>query len=142
MSHGHTLLELALVLLIVSMTVVSVLPAAGRYRDHLATIGAREAVAGLISEARALALRSGSASVHVAADPWRAWVSDQAGQRRAVALESDFGVHVASTGGRTAVELSFDALGLGRVASQSLRFTRGGAESSLVISSFGRVRRR
>ena len=38
-------------------------------------------------------------------------------------------------------EIRFDALGLGQVASETLRFRRGGAEAGLVLSSYGRVRR-
>jgi hypothetical protein len=37
--------------------------------------------------------------------------------------------------------LRYDALGLGRVASQTLLFTRGRAEARLTVSAYGRIRR-
>ena len=38
--------------------------------------------------------------------------------------------------------LAYDALAVGRVASGTLTFRRGDAESSVVVSGYGRVRRR
>jgi hypothetical protein len=66
-------------------------------------------------------------------------VSDSVG--RLVRLEEDLGVHVLLSGNRSAVEIAFDALGLGRIASQTLRFRLESQEAGLTVSSFGRVRR-
>ena len=46
------------------------------------------------------------------------------------------------TGRRDTLVLAFDALGLGRVASATIVFRRGAAERALVVSGYGRVRRR
>ena len=49
---------------------------------------------------------------------------------------------LALSGDRESAELTFDAMGVGRVASQTFRFSRGSAQAELVVSSFGRVTRR
>jgi len=48
---------------------------------------------------------------------------------------------LALSGERARATLLLDALGLGRVASQTLTFSRGEARALLVISSLGRVTR-
>jgi hypothetical protein len=59
-----------------------------------------------------------------------------------VALQEEYGVSLDLGGGRTDVELAYDALGLGRVASQTVVFRRGDATAELVVSGYGRLRRR
>lgn len=142
MSRGHTLVELTAVLALMVLAASAMAPAARRYRDRSAVVGAREAVAGLIAEARLVAMSSGGASVHLASEPWRAWSEASDSVLRVVALETELGVVVELSRGRTRTELHYDALGLGRVASESLGFRRGGAEAGLIVSSYGRVRRR
>jgi hypothetical protein len=44
--------------------------------------------------------------------------------------------------GRSETKLIFGPLGLGRVASQTVRFRKGNAEATLVLSSMGRAVRR
>lgn len=143
--RGHTLIELTFVLLLVGVATASAAPSARRLRDRTAVVGAREAVVGLLAEARLAAIETGSASVRIAADPWRAEAvgggSGGATLRR-VALATDFGVTLELSGARTDIELSYDALGLGRVASQTVVFRRGDSATELVVSGYGRVRRR
>jgi Tfp pilus assembly protein FimT len=140
--RGHTLIELTFVLLLVGVATASAAPSARRLRDRTAVVGAREAVVGLLAEARLAAIETGSASVRIAADPWRAEAVSGGATLRRVALGVDFGVTLELGGARTDVELSYDALGLGRVASQTVVFRRGGAATELVVSGYGRVRRR
>jgi prepilin-type N-terminal cleavage/methylation domain-containing protein len=143
--HGHTrgftVVELVVVLLLLGVTTASVAPAARRQRDRALVLGAREAVVGLIAEARTAAMESGAASVRIVAVPARAEVVSQARILRTAAIASDFGVSIA-IGGSSQVELMYDALGLGRVASQTIAFTRGREATELVVSGYGRVRRR
>lgn len=141
MRDGHTLLELCSALLLAALA-GSVLLRGGRdLRDGMAVVAAREAVAGLVAEARVHAVARGGAVVRIEGGPWRA--SAEAGDSvlRSVALEEELGVLVTLTRGRTATELRFDALGLGQVASETVRFRRGDVERALVISGYGRVRR-
>ena len=52
-----------------------------------------------------------------------------------------FGVTLHLTSQRERSRIVFDAMGLGRVASQSIRIRRGEASAGIVVSSFGRIRR-
>jgi len=140
-TRGFTVVELVLVLLLLGVTTASVAPAARRQRDRALVVGAREAVVGLIAEARTVAMESGAASVRIAAMPARAEVVSQARILRTAAIAEDFGVSIA-IGGSSQVELTYDALGLGRVASQTIRFSLGSESTELVVSGYGRVRRR
>jgi hypothetical protein len=60
---------------------------------------------------------------------------------RRVALGTEFGVTLSLGGAATEVDLAYDALGLGRLASQTITFRRGSAAAALVVSGYGRVRR-
>lgn len=141
MRRGHTLLELSAALFLTALAASAVFRGAGRLRDVAAVTGAREAVAGLVAETRRAALTSGGATVHVTAFPARAW--SQAGDSLLgeVRLGEEWGVEVVLPRGRTVTELRYDALGLGQVASETIRFRRGETERALVISGYGRVRR-
>lgn len=140
--RGHTLIELAFVLLVFGAAATLLVPSARRLRDRSAVISARETVVGLLAEARLAAVERGKASVRIASVSGRAEAIAGAVPLRNVELAADFGVEVALGGGRPEVELAYDALGLGRVASQTISFRRGEAVAELVISSYGRVRRR
>lgn len=139
--RGHTLLELAAVLLLLGLACGAVMPTGRRLRDKAAVIAARESVAGLLAEARAAAVAHGGADVLVASGPWRAWYATGDSVRRTLSIESELGVSVVLARGRASTEVHYDALGLGRVASETLVFTRGDQQSGLVLSAYGRVRR-
>jgi hypothetical protein len=141
MRRGHTLFELCAVLLLAAMAGSVLLPAGRRLRDGLSVVAAREAVAGLVAETRMAALAHGGATVHLQAGPWRAWAQVEDSVLRLVPLEAGFAVSVELSRGRTATDLRYDGLGLGQVASETLRFRRGDAVRALVISGYGRVRR-
>ena len=131
-----------MVVAILSMTVASLLPAARTYRDSSAVLAARESVVGLIAEARVRALGRGGVIVHVGGDPFRAWVTQADSVVHVLSLGSDLGVTLELSRGRTEARLVYDALALGQVASETLTFRRGASERSLVVSGYGRVRRR
>lgn len=138
-SPGFTLLELAAVLLLLGFSLGGLLPAARRQLDRIAVLGAREEVAGLFHRARAEAVAFGGATIHL--DSGNASAKLLAGGEVVdqVALMDEYRVTLLLSRGRSEAELSFDPLGLGRVASQTLRFHRGKAEAGLVVSSLGRV---
>lgn len=140
-ARGFTLIELLFVLFLVGVTSASLAPVARRHRDRALVVGAREAVVGLFAEARLAAMESGGASVRITTDPARAEAVGASGILRSAAIAEDFGVSL-SVGGPTAVELSYDALGLGRMTSQTITFARGDETTDLIVSNHGRVRRR
>jgi type II secretory pathway pseudopilin PulG len=140
--RGHTLVELLFVLLLAGVVVSSMAPAARRQRDRAAVVGAREVVVGLLAEARLAAIESGGASVRVTVRPARAEALVGGAPVRAAALDADFGVTLALSGAGTEAELAYDGMGLGRVASQTITFRRGAEAAELVVSAYGRVRRR
>jgi type II secretory pathway pseudopilin PulG len=140
--RGHTLIELTFVLFLLAVATVSAAPSASRLVERAAVGAAREAVVGLLAEARLAAVENGRATVRIDALPWRAHAAARGEVLRRVDLEEDFGVTLSLGGGRSDVAITYDALGLGRVASQTISFRRGSAVAELVVSSHGRVRRR
>jgi hypothetical protein len=142
MQRGHTIAELCAVLLLLTLGVSFLEPAARRMRERMAVVAAREAVASLLAEARIDAVQRGGAVVTLEAEPWRASLEVAGLMPRHVALERDLGVRVDLSRGRSETEIRYDALGLGQVASETITFLRGRAEAALVVSAYGRVRRR
>lgn len=142
MARGFTLFELCAALLLASVALGAAVPGVRSIQDRLAVVAAREAVAGLIAEARTVALHRGGASVSVTTAPPRAWSEAGDSLLRTISLDAELHVSVHLSRGKAAARLRYDALGLGQVASETLRFRRGDAEASLVVSGYGRVRRR
>ena len=141
MRRGYTLLELLTVLLVMACAVNALLPAARSLTDRMAVVGAREALVGLVARTRSEAFTHGGATLTILSDPPSAWID--AGDTLVTRSEigSAFGVTLHLTGRRDRARLAFDALGLGRVASQTIRIRRGDANAGIVVSSYGRVRR-
>lgn len=142
MRRGFTLFELCAVLLLAAIAASALLPLGRALADRMAVVAAREAVAGLIAEVRVVALTHGGAAVHLGAGPWRAWAEAGDSLFGWVALERDLSVTVELSRNRATTELRYDAAGVGQVASETLRFRRRDAVSELVVSGYGRVRRR
>lgn len=142
MRPGYTLVELAFVVLLLGMTGLMVLPSVHRLGDRMAVVGAREAVAGLFAEARIDALQLGGATVRIRSGPWRAWAEAGDSVLGRVDLARDFSVSVSIGRGGSSADVHYDALGMGQVASETLTFLRGDERTELVISGYGRVRRR
>ena len=119
-----------------------VLPAGKQLLDRMAVLGAREEAVGLFHRARMEAVARGGVGLVVETSPPAMRIV--AGLSSSAVEEVAFGngVELTLSRDRAAVELTFDAMGLGRVASQTLRFSRGSAQAELVVSSFGRVTRR
>jgi prepilin-type N-terminal cleavage/methylation domain-containing protein len=141
MRDGFTLLELSVALTLVAVGIGLVLPPIQGVRARLAVTGAREAVAALFVRARSEALLRGRASVWAAESPPRVLLEVLGDTLQVVDLEGSFGVGLNLSGSRSEAEMAFDGRGLGRMASQTLHFHKGGATVRLVISSYGRVSR-
>jgi Tfp pilus assembly protein FimT len=141
MRRGYTLFEICAVLLLAAVAVSALLPAGKAVVDRMAVVAAREAVAGLVADARVAAVTHGGATVQMRSGPWRAWAQVGDSAFGLVGLEELLSVTVELSQDRSASELRYDALGLGQVASETLRFRRGSSSSVLVVSGYGRVRR-
>jgi len=139
--RGHTLIELLLVLTLLGASTASLAPTARRYRDRSTVVAAREALVGLLSEARLAAMEAGSGRLVLSRDPWVARVMIGDSTVRAVELGAEYQVELELEGGRAEAEVAFDALGLGRMASMTIGVRRGDALAALVVSAYGRVRR-
>lgn len=141
--RGHTLLEISLVLVLLGAGSWAVTSAARRVVDRTAVRSAREELAGLLARARREAILYGGSEVVLTAEPPRASLFN-GGARTASTpdLREAYGVSLDPGGGEGSVRLRWDALGLGRMTSRTVRIGRGRARAELVISARGRVRRR
>jgi type II secretory pathway pseudopilin PulG len=139
--RGHTLVELTFILLLMGVAVASVAPTARKARDRAAVAAAREAVVGLLAETRVAAIEAGGASAWIDSGSGLAEALARGTTLRRLSLTTDFGVRLELSGGQPRVELRYDALGLGRMTSITIVFSRGAAAAGLVVSSYGRVRR-
>lgn len=139
-SVGVTLPELLLCLLFIGLAVQAVITPVRHQADVLAVRSAREEVIALLQRARAEARSSGEASVVIeeGKDPYLR--RPGTGSRASVALEWR-GVRIEVVGSRESVILTFGPMGVARFASASLLLTRGSAESRVIVSSYGRIRR-
>ena len=140
--RGFTLLELVVVLFLLGLSLAELLPAAKRQLDRMAVLGAREEVAGLLHRARGEALARGTAEVVLTSVPPGAELIAGGDTVTRAEFGDSYGVSLGLSSSRPEARLRFGPLGLGLVASQTLRFRRGDAEALLVISSLGRVARR
>ncbi len=138
---GYTLLELITVMVLLGLVTAGLLPAARNQLDRMAVVGAREEVAGLFHQARSEAIARGGAQIHLTAHPPLVELAAEGEVLARASLREEYRVTLTLSSGRPEAQLNFDALGLGRVASQTLRFSRGRAEVRLVVSSLGRVSR-
>jgi len=139
---GFTLLELCLVLSLLGVTWSVFLPAARQQRDRLAVLGAREEVLGLLHRTRAEAIARGGAELRLWADPARAAIVAGRDTLARAELGEIHGVGLELPRGRSVSRLAYGSLGLGLVASHTIRLSRGEEEAVLVVSSLGRAVRR
>jgi hypothetical protein len=140
MRSGHSLLDLTVALTLMGIGVGALVPAARLQWERMAVLAAREAVVAQIARARREARLSGGAVVHLRREGGRVWIEAGNPARDTLAVEERFGVRM-EPGGSSA-QLSFDALGIGRLANRSITLARGEARAALTVSAYGRVRRR
>lgn len=142
MARGFTLLELVVAVSLAAFVLGAGLPAARRSVDRMAVVGAREAMVGMIVRARSEAVTWGGARVVLDASAGTVRVETSSGVVDALDLGAAFRVRLDLGGSRTEAHLTFDGLGIGRIASRSVQVTRGSAAAGIVVSSYGRVTRR
>lgn len=139
--EGYSLVELIAVLALLAVGVATAVPSVRRFADEAAVAAAREEVARGLLRARTSAVQSGGSVVTIVADPPTLRVV-AAGVVVHQALLADGRTSVELTGSRDSLDLRFDALGIGRFTSSTISLRRGQADAGLVLSSYGRVRRR
>lgn len=137
---GVTLPELVLCLLLVGLAVQALVTPFRHQSDVLSVRGAREEVVALLQRARMEARASGEAAVVIedGADPYLVLPGGRPLER--VPLRSR-GVRIEVLGSRSSATLSYGPMGVARFAAASLLLTKRDAESRLVVSTYGRVRR-
>ncbi|HUG41475.1 MAG TPA: hypothetical protein VMM12_13390 [Longimicrobiales bacterium] len=136
---GTSFLELIVVLALLGVLLGLTAPATLRWRDGLAVRAARDDLAAAFALARASAAASGGAVLVLDSGAAVFWVAAGGSEGRATDLAALYGVRIDGSGAR--IEFAYDALGIGRLASRTLRLRRGDAEAGLTVSAYGRVRR-
>jgi type II secretory pathway pseudopilin PulG len=138
---AFSLLELALVILILGTVAAIAMPSAARARDTLAVRAARTELLGAFSAVRLTALRAGGAALVI--DPAAGEVRIEAPAARqpvhSYPLAARYGVTIA-TDRPAPVSLRYDGLGIGRLTNVSIRLERRQASAVVIVSAYGRVR--
>ena len=138
---GVTLFELLIALMLIGVLTSIAAPSLRATTDLLAARAARETAFALFSRARVLALQHGGAEIELNARQDRITLRRASG---AIEYEHEFGsqdVDLTLEGTTDPVILRYDAYGLGRMMSRTVRFSARSANAGVTISSFGRVRR-
>ena len=139
--RGYTLIELLFVLTLLAVGASALVPTARRLADVASVTVAREDVVAVLSEARARAMTTGGSTVTILTDPARLRTSPSA-SIDGLLLDDTGRLELELGGGRDSTEIRFDALGIGRFANETIVLRRGDASAAVIVSSFGRVRRR
>lgn len=140
--RGYTLIELVAVLMLLAVGASAFAPTARRLSDLAAVTAAREEVIALLGEARAVAMSTGGSTVTVVAQPPGARIESGGVLVRSLELGSHRAMRLVLGAGRDSVSLRFNGLGLGGFMNQTIEVSLGGVSAFVVISSYGRVRRR
>lgn len=136
---GTSFLELIVVLALLGLLLGIAAPNALRWRDLLAVRAARDELAAGLATTRATATAAGGAALVLDVSTGAYWIVTEGRTGRVTDVGGRYGVGMEGADGL--VEIRYDALGIGRLASRTLRFRRGRAEAGLVVSAYGRVRR-
>ena len=139
-SGGLTLPELILCLLLLGAATQTLLGPIQHQADLLTLRGVREEVVALVHRARMEARGQGEAAIIIkeGADPVLLLTGGRPPARVPLASR---GVRLEVAGTRSSLTLRFGPLGVARFASALLVLTKRSAQSRLVVSSYGRVRR-
>jgi len=126
--RGHTLIELTIVLFLTAIGVSSLVPTARALRDWaVASVGREVLVAGF------------TLTIRRAPPAFR--VETPEGDALWVPLD-EVSVRLRLDAGRDSIAVEFDRMGIGRLASHSIEVVVGSVSRRLVVSSYGRIRRR
>lgn len=137
---GMTLVEVVVVLLLLGVATHLTFTPLRREADAIILRAVREEIVSLFHRARSAARLHGNAELIFAegADPLLRLSGSDHPQRIAIV---DRGVALEVEGPRNEVAISYGSLGIASVASATLILRRRDAETRLVISGYGRVRR-
>jgi len=130
------------VLVLLAVGISAGVPTARRFADRAAVVAAREELIGAIGDTRAMAVSAGGSVVVLRESPATARIEAIGRPTLVRSLEPLEGVAVDLRARGDSVVLRFDALGIGRFASRTISVSRGSVTRTIVVSSYGRVRRR
>ena len=139
--RGFTLIEILVCIALLAMLLAVAAPPAFRWRDAAAVSAARDELAAGLGWTRMAAAAHGGAALVL--DPLSGRYSVRIGtgvEPPPVDLAGRYGVAI-DPGTSAPVAFRYDALGIGRITSRTVRFRRGAAEAGLTISAYGRYRR-
>lgn len=137
--RGYSLAELMVALALAALLLAVALPGAARWRDDFAVRAARNDLAAGLAWTRIAAVSGGGASFVVEPDSgWFRTRTVDGGPGPTRDLRARYGVTFESP--EVTLEIPFDALGIGRLASQTVVVRRGAARAGVVVSAYGRVR--
>jgi hypothetical protein len=136
-------MELVACLAVLSAVTALATPRLSDLSDRLEVRSVREDLVGLLTQARGVAVARGGATLTLESAPPRASLrSGEALVHSTVLGDPARPPALLLPSGRPSIAFDFDALGIGRFTSGTVLLQRGRAESGLVVSSYGRVRRR
>jgi Tfp pilus assembly protein FimT len=131
--------ELLLALCIMGILLLLAAPVAHNGMDAINVRAARETAFALATRTRSVALARGGAEIVFDVPGRKAQVIASDGVIVETASLAEYDVEIADASSR--IVMRYDARGIGRMASRTIRFVRGDAEAGLTFSSYGRVRR-
>lgn len=140
---GTTLIELIFALAVLAILIGIGYPPLRRALDRMAVRAARDTLLAGVARTRVVAAGRGGAALVLEPASARFWIESARGDTLAavVDLRDRHGVRLAVDGAAAErVALRYDALGLGRIASRTVRLRRGGEEAGLTIAAYGRAR--
>lgn len=138
---GHTLIEILVVLAILAVLLAVGLPGMSRWRNAAAVRAARDELAAGLAWTRMAAVTHGGASLVLDPTTGRFTIGPEDGTDRPVVdLSGQYGV-VIDPGTTRLVTFRYDALGIGRLTSRTIRVRRGDVEGGVTVSAYGRYRR-
>ena len=138
--HGHSLLELTLVLVIVAILTGLAAAPLGHARDVLAVRAARAEVVSLAAVARSTAIMTGGAALMVDVGGGRVWIETASGARVGDVQHVGSRHGVLLQAARPTLSVRYDGLGIGRLGNAVLRVRRGVVTGTVTVSAYGRVR--
>jgi hypothetical protein len=141
---GVSLAELTLVLCLTAILLALAALPLRRILDRTATAAARDELAAALARTRAAAVGAGGAQLVIQLQEavYHIERADGVVVEPPRDLTSLYDVRLATDGSASArVAIVFDGLGIGRLASRTIRIRRGDAEAGLTVSAYGRVRR-
>ena len=135
-----SLTELLLAITLTAILLLLAVPSARKGMDTVRVRAARETAFGLALRTRSVALARGGAEIVFDVERRTAEVVARDGVVVTSASFAEFDVDIASDD-IPRITMRYDARGIGRMASRTVRFVRGDAQAGVTFSSYGRVRR-